>query len=95
MKLEWAPEALHDLVEVHAYIARDNPDAATKVVRRIVTFVAERLTDMPEIGRPGRHPGTRELFIPRTPFIVPYRVTADQVSVLRVYHSARLWPDSL
>ena len=93
MKLVWSPEALEDLKDLHAYIARDDPAAATKVVRRVVSLVAERLPDNPASGRPGRVPGTRELVITRTPFLVPYRVGPDRIEILRVYHAARLWPD--
>jgi hypothetical protein len=42
---------------------------------------------------PGRVPGTRELGIPKTPFVVPYRVHHDVLQILRVYHHARRWPE--
>jgi len=44
--------------------------------------------------RPGRVPGTRELVIPQTLYIVPYRVQRDVIQILRVYDGARRWPDS-
>jgi plasmid stabilization system protein ParE len=37
---------------------------------------------------------TRELVIPRTPYIVPYRFQRAVIQVLRVYHGARRWPES-
>ena len=40
-------------------------------------------------------PGTRELVIPRTPYIVPHRLQRTTIQILRVYHAARRWPDSL
>jgi toxin ParE1/3/4 len=46
------------------------------------------------VGRPGRVPGTRELVIAHMPYIVPYRVRGEAIQILRVYHSARRWPDS-
>lgn len=94
MKLVWSSSALQDLREVHAYIASENPAAAKKVVARIV-FLVRQLPENPKIGRPGRVPDTRELVVTRTPFVVPYRVAADRIDVLRVYHAARLWPGSL
>src|SRR5712671_843625 len=30
------------------------------------------LSENPQLGYPGRVPGTRELVIPKTPFVVPY-----------------------
>ena len=95
MKLVWSPEALQDLTEVRAYIARDNPAAATKAVRRIVSLVSTQLPANPESGRIGRVSGTRELVISRSPFVVPYRVRAGPIEILRVYHAARMWPKTL
>ncbi len=40
-------------------------------------------------------PGTRELVVTGTPYIVPYRVKGQEVEVLRVYHGARHWPGRL
>ncbi len=45
------------------------------------------------MGRAGRVPGTRELLIPGTPYIIPYRVRAGAVEILRVFHAARRWPE--
>jgi toxin ParE1/3/4 len=53
------------------------------------------LPDNPEMGRPGRVPGTRELVIPSTPFIVPYRLDGNTIQILRVFHGARRWPESI
>ena len=95
MKIVWSPEAIEDLVSLRAYIAEDNPAAAQRVVRHIMQNIEQMLPDNPQIGRAGRVPGTRELVIPRSPFIVPYRLQRTTIQILRVYHAARRWPDSL
>lgn len=94
MRVRWLDRALRDLNEAEAYIAKDDPQAAAGVVVRIVR-AASHLKDQPGIGRSGRVPGTKELIVPKTPFIVPYRVKDDTVQILRVYHSSRKWPDRL
>ena len=94
MKIKWAPEALRDLAELHAYIAREDPGAADAVVRRILSLVESQLPAMPHLGRPGRVAGTRELVASGTPFIVPYRIRAGQIEIARVYHAARRWPSA-
>ena len=94
MRVRWLDRALRDLNEAEAYIAKDDPQAAAGVVLRIVR-AASQLKDQPGIGRTGRVPGTKELIVPKTPFIVPYRVKDDTVQILRVYHSSRKWPDQL
>jgi toxin ParE1/3/4 len=90
LRVKWISRALRDLDEVEAYIARDNPAAAAETVLGIARAVS-LLQEQPGIGRAGRVPGTRELVIPDSPFIVPYRVKDNIVQVLRVYHASRRW----
>jgi toxin ParE1/3/4 len=94
MNIVWSPEAIEDLVSLRAYVAEDNPAAARRIVLRIIEVIELLLPYNPHSGRPGRVPGTRELIIPRTPYVVPYRVQRNTLQILRIYHSARLWPDS-
>lgn len=93
MDIIWSPDAIEDLVALREYIAEDNPRAAARMVQRIVDIVETLLPTQPSMGRPGRVAGTRELVIAQTPYFVPYRVTGTRIEVIRVYHSARRWPD--
>ena len=43
-------------------------------------------------SRIGRVEGTRELVIPKTPFIVPYRIHGDVIDILAVHHTSQRWP---
>jgi addiction module RelE/StbE family toxin len=92
MEVRWLDDALVDVTEIYRYIAADDQSAAARVVQRIQTAV-RLLVETPHRGRPGRWAGTRELVVVRTPYIVPYRVRGDLVEILRVFHSARRWPD--
>lgn len=92
MRIRWLRRAVRDLDAAEKFIAQDNSEAAAKVALTIVKAVSQ-LKDQPGTGRAGRVPGTRELVIAETPYIVPYRVKNDVVEILRVYHSARKWPD--
>jgi hypothetical protein len=40
-------------------------------------------------------PGTRELVVPETPFVIPYRVRGNVLEALRAYHPARRLPERL
>jgi toxin ParE1/3/4 len=93
MIIEWSPQAADDLASLRAYIAEDDPAAARRVVLQIVRSVEELLAGQPQMGRPGRVPGTRELVVPRTSYVVPYRIRDNRIQVLRVYHGARRWPE--
>jgi toxin ParE1/3/4 len=94
MNIIWSPEAIGDLVSLRAYIAEDDPAAARGVVLHIIHNVEQLLPNHPQMGRPGRVPGTRELVIPKTPFLVPYRLQRNIIQILRVHHGARRWPEN-
>jgi toxin ParE1/3/4 len=89
----WSPEAIADLESLRAYIEQDDPAAAGRVALHIIHNVETLLPDHPDMGRPGRVSGTRELVIPKTPFIVPYRLEGNRIQILRVFHGARRWPE--
>jgi toxin ParE1/3/4 len=91
VRVRWLRAARANLDAEAQYIARDNPSAATRVVLSIIEAV-ERLRTHPASGRPGRVIGTRELVVPGTPYIVPYRVRGSGGEILRVFHAARRWP---
>lgn len=93
MRVRWLRKALRNLDEEAAYIANDDSAAARIVVERVLNAVA-MLAQQPDMGRPGRVPGTRELVVPRTRYIVPYRVRGDAVEILRVFHTSRRLPQS-
>jgi toxin ParE1/3/4 len=94
VRVRWLQVALANLEAEADYIADDNPAAADRFVQKIFR-ATDLLARNPAIGRPGRVPGTRELVVPGTPYIIPYRVRANAVEILRVFHAARKWPKSL
>jgi toxin ParE1/3/4 len=77
------------------YIANDDPAAAQMVVQRVHHAVS-LLSENPALGHPGRIDGTRELVVPDTRYIVPYRVMPrlNRVEILRVFHTSRKLPES-
>jgi toxin ParE1/3/4 len=91
VRVEWLRAALSNLNAEARYIARDSPATAERVVNMIVD-ATERLERHPSMGRPGRVTGTRELVVPGTPYIVPYRVRTGIVEIIRVFHAARRRP---
>ena len=92
MRVRWLRTALRNLDEEASFIATDDSVAARLVVERVLDAVAQ-LAGQPGLGRPGRVPGTRELIVSKTRYIVPYRVRGDTVEVLRVFHTSRRLPD--
>jgi addiction module RelE/StbE family toxin len=93
VKIVWTEPARRDLREIVLYIAQDSPYAARALQAEIRTRVA-LLQDNPNLGRPGRIDGSRELVMGNNPYILPYRVRQDRIEILAVYHGARRWPES-
>jgi toxin ParE1/3/4 len=94
MLVKWLRRALENLDDEAAYLAVENPRIAAEFVLHVRNSAA-MLADQPNIGRPGRITGTRELVVTRFPYILPYRVRNGSVEVLRVFHTARKWPRRL
>ncbi len=93
MQVKWLNKALQNLDDEAEYIAKDDPAAARQLVQRIVATV-RLLPANPALGYSGRIHGTRELLVPKTRYIVPYRVRPrlQRIEILRVFHTSRRLP---
>ena len=94
MKIVWSPRAVEHLIAIRAFIAKDSPDAAQAVAAKIIASV-EQLALYPNRGRAGRIPGTRELVIAGTAYVLPYRVKAERLEIIAVFHGRQRWPETL
>lgn len=92
MLLEWTPRAREDRSSAIEYIAKENLVAALDQLDKIEQQT-DRLIQYPEIGRPGRKSGTRELVIQKTNFIVVYRLNSkvQSIVILRVLHTSQAY----
>jgi len=88
MKLRFSREAKADIKSIFDYIAKDNPHIAAKVVSEIER-ATKRLELFPLSGRKGAVVETRELVVPRMPYIAVYRVNSDMVEIVAVFHAAQ------
>ncbi|CAA6603037.1 putative toxin Y4kP [Rhodospirillaceae bacterium LM-1] len=91
MKVRWLRVALAQLERETEFISKDDPNAASAMVRRVFD-AAEGLAAFPALGRTGRVAGTRELVVPGTPYFLPYRVREERVEILRFLHGTKKWP---
>jgi len=79
--------ALADLVRIRNHIGQENRIAANRVAVQLLA-ACDRLDYLPERGRPGLVPGTRELAA-LWPYVIVYRVTPETVQILRIWHGAQ------
>lgn len=74
--------AINDLRQIRSYIGDRNPVAASRVAIQIVA-ACDRLEYLPERGRPGLVPGTREI-VSCWPYIISYRIVNHNVEVFQI-----------
>ena len=87
MPVIFTRRALRDLANIRAYIADDNPAAASCMAVELVA-ACDRLEYFPERGRPGLRPGTHELTTV-WPYVIVYRVKDGQIDILSIWHGAQ------
>ncbi len=90
MKVRWTRRALADLSRACDRIAENKPAMAEAFAAAVFDKV-ERLREFPLLGRTGAFEDTRELIVHKN-HLVTYRVRADEVQVLQVWHLARNQP---
>jgi len=86
--------AKSDLEEIWFYIARDNPDAADKFVRVLVSRFPT-LASMPDLGRKREELSPRLRSFPVGRYVIFYRPIEKGVEIARVLHGARDLPPLL
>ena len=96
MTIVWSPRAIEHLTHLRSYIARDNPSAAAADgIASTLLEAVQRLAELPNLGRPGRVSGTRELVVPGTPYVISYRLRGERLEVIAVFHGRQKWPKHL
>lgn len=88
MKLRWARRALADLQRLAERIAADDKPMAAQAFVDAIADKVDRLQQFPLMGRQGRLEDTRELVVHKN-YLVSYRLRADEVQLLQVWHVAR------
>jgi toxin ParE1/3/4 len=87
-RLDYLPQADADLDDIYRWIGQDDPEAARRLIARIVDGL-RRLLDDPKSGRsrPEVGDGARSVVIGR--YVVFYRVCPHTIGIARVVHGAR------
>lgn len=72
------------------FIGERNASAAARL-RTMIDEAINRACSFPEIGRPGRIHGTRELIV-HPNHIVIYQITETTIDILRILHTRQRYP---
>lgn len=87
-RLVIAPRAAADLDDILLYIARDNPEAALGLLRRLEGS-SRILAERPGLGRRRPELGAGVRVHPVGAYLIVYRAERDRVVVVRYLHGAR------
>jgi toxin ParE1/3/4 len=88
MILRFRPEAENDLINIGAYIERDDPNAAASFVRTLREKCGSLLAN-PEIGRSRPELITDLRSFPVGQYVIFYRPRQEILEIVRVLHGAR------
>ena len=92
MHVSFSSDAQDDLQNIRQYLEPRNPAALQKILIAIFTL-AEQLGAFPFLGRHGRVEGTREISVPRYPYIIVYTLPdAYNLHIERVLHTRCQFP---
>ena len=92
MDVFWHKSTRDDFAAIRLFYDRIDPAIGERLIEDIFGL-SRHLARFPGFGRPGRVPGTLELPVKGTRFIIAYARDEDGLTVLAVYHTARRWPE--
>ena len=90
MKIEYAPRARADLMQIGEHSRRVFGGAVAAALETYIRATVARIAAMPESGqRLPERPGVRVVPLSRYPFKIFYTVIGGTVTVLHIRHAAR------
>ncbi len=88
MRVRWLPEAWQDTQRLYDFLIGQDPGAAARAMD-ILQDGANRLAEMPEIGKPMTDDtGRRECYLPfgTSAYVLRYMIDSEDVVIIRVWH---------
>ena len=94
LKLRFTIAAQRDLNDIFEYLEPRNPRAANSVINAI-EYSINFLTEYPMSARKTDMNDVRVKPLTKYPFLIFYHAHDEELTILRVWHSSREWPDGL
>jgi toxin ParE1/3/4 len=92
LKLRFTETAQRDLSEIFEFIARRDPGAARSVIDAIERSI-NLLAEFPLSARRTDMKNVRVRPVARYPFLIFYQADDEFLTVIRIWHSSRDWPE--
>ena len=92
MIVEWRAMAREERISLFDYIAEDNPSAALDLDDKIARLT-DALPERPELYKPGRVRGTREMVLTAN-YVLVYRIQkkAGVIEIIRIIGARQNYP---
>ena len=90
-RVVWSDDALRDFDSAIFHVAKDSGQAAMLIADRIEATI-NKLAEMPT-GRQGRVKGTYDIPVRKTRYVIACALSDGTITILRVVHGSRDWPD--
>lgn len=92
MRVHWTDHAKQQLAAIHDHIALDSERYALRVVDRL-TRRSQQISRFPKSGRMVPELDREDIReVIETPYRIVYRILADRIDVLTVFHAAQQPP---
>jgi len=91
MKVRITRPALDDLDRIHAYISKESPTAASRVITRLIDRAME-LAHAPYQGRKVDELNVRVIVVPRFRYFIFYTIESEEIHVIHFRHTSRRRP---
>ena len=91
MYIRWTPAAADNFEHIKIYLSERHPQFVQSTLHELYEAIRS-LKAYPKRGRPGREEGTRELVLPRLPYLVAYRIKEEAIEILYIHHGAQNRP---
>jgi len=88
LSIKWTSPARQDILEATKHALEDDPVKAAKLADTIFKTV-EQLALFPGSAPPGRIEGTRQLNLPKLPFVIIYKTGFTDLHILRILHTRK------
>lgn len=88
LSIKWTALARQDILEATKHALEDDPGKAEKLASTIFKAV-EQIALFPGSAPPGRIEGTRQLSLPKLPFVIVYKIGFTDLHILRILHTRR------
>jgi toxin ParE1/3/4 len=91
MRVRFTRPAQADLLQIHAYVSKDDPANASRLMARLIER-ARALGDTPYEGRATDEPNARVIVVPQLRYFIFYVIAGDEVHITHIRHTSRRRP---